>query len=142
MKKSIVTISTLMLFLAVSFTSCKNTESNVINAQEEVLDARVDLLESKNEATEALEKLKLEIYEKISDNNRKIRDLSLKEIKGTPDERKEFEARINELENKNEALKSKLDAYTSYEASSFEVLKNELKENSDALEVEFKKLEQ
>ena len=142
MKKTIVKISTLMLILAVSFTSCKNTESNVIDAQEKVLDARVDLLESKNEATEALEKFKLEIYEKISENNKKIRDLSLKEIKGTPKEREEFAARINQLKNKNEALKSKFDAYTSYDASSFEVLKNELKESSDALEVELKKLEQ
>lgn len=95
MKKTIVKVSTLMLILAVSFTSCKNTESNVIDAQEKVLDARVDLLESKNEATEALEKFKLEIYEKISENNKKIRDLSLKEIKGTPKEREEFAARIN-----------------------------------------------
>ena len=141
MKKSIVTLSILTFSLAVFFTSCKDTESNVKDAQEEVLDARVDLLESKNEATEALEKFKLDIYEKISENNQKIRDLRVKEIKGTSKERGEYTAKIDELQIKNEALKTKLDAYTSYDASSYEVFKNDLQENADALEEEFRKLE-
>lgn len=141
MKKSIVTLGILASFLAVSFTSCKDAESNVKETQEEVLDARVDLMESKNEAAAALEKFKLDIYEKISDNNEKIRDLRVKEIKGSSKEKEDYTNRINDLQTKNEALKSKLDAYTSYDASSYETFKNDLKENADALEKEFQELE-
>ncbi len=141
MKKSILTLGMLASVFAVSFTSCKNTESNVKETQEEVLEARVDLLESKNDAAEALEKFKLDIYEKISDNNKKIRDLRVKEIKGSTNEREDYASRIDDLQIKNEALKTKLDAYTSYEESSYETFKNDLKENADALEQEFEKLE-
>ncbi len=141
MRKSIVTLGVLASFFAVTITSCKNAESEVKNTQEEVLDAQVDLMESKNEAAEALEKFKLDIYEKISDNNKKIRDLRVKEIKGTINEREDYASRIDDLQSKNEALKTKLDAYTSYDESSYETFKNDLKENADALEQEFKKLE-
>ena len=141
MKKSIVTLGMLASVFAVSLTSCKDAESNVKETQEEVLDARVDLMESKNEATEALEKFKLDVYEKISDNNKKIRDLRVKEIKGTSKEKEEYTKRMDELQVKNEALKSKLDAYTSYDESSYETFKNDLQENADALEREFQELE-
>ena len=141
MKKSIITLGMLASILAVSFTSCKNAESNVKQTQEEVLDARVDLMESKNEAAEALEKFKLDIYEKLSNNNKKIRDLRVKEIKGTSKEKEDYTVRIDDLQTKNEALKSKLDAYTSYDASSYETFKSELQENADVLEKEFQELE-
>jgi hypothetical protein len=45
------------------------------------------------------------------------------------------------LQTKNEALKSKLDAYTTYDASSYDSFKNDLQENTDALEREFQELE-
>jgi len=141
MKKSIVTLGMLASICAISLTSCKDSESTVKDTQEEVLDARVDLMESKNEATEALEKFKLDVYEKISDNNKKIRDLRVKEIKGTSNEKEEYTVRIDELQTKNEALKTKLDAYTSYDVSSYETFKNDLQENAEALEKEFKELE-
>ena len=141
MKKSIVTLGMLASILAFTFTSCKNTESNVKQTQEEVLDARIDLMESKNEAAEALEKFKLDVYEKISENNKKIRDLRVKEIKGTSKEKEDYTNRIDDLQTKNEALKVKLDAYTTYDASSYETFKNDLEENASALEKEFKDLE-
>lgn len=141
MKKSIVTFGMLASVFAVALTSCKDAESNVKQTQEEVLDARVDLMESKNEAAEALEKFKLDIYEKLSDNNKKIRDLRVKEIKGTSKERENYTVRIDDLQTKNEALKSKLDAYTSYDASSYETFKSELQENAATLEKEFQELE-
>ena len=141
MKKSIVTLGMLASVFAISLTSCKDAESNVKQTQEEVLDARVDLMESKNEAAEALEKFKLDIYEKLSNNNKKIRDLRVKEIKGTSKEKEDYTVRIDDLQTKNEALKSKLDAYTSYDASSYETFKSELQENADVLEKEFQELE-
>lgn len=141
MKKSIVTLGILASIFAVSLTSCKDAESKVKDTQEEVLDSRVDLMESKNEAAEALEKFKLDVYEDISDNNRKIRDLRVKEIKGTSKEKEDYTRRIDALQTKNEALKSKLDAYTTYDASSYETFKNDLKENADALDKEFQELE-
>lgn len=141
MKKSIVTLGMLASVFAISLTSCKDAESNVKQTQEEVLDARVDLMESKNEAAEALEKFKLDIYEKLSDNNKKIRDLRVKEIKGTSKEKEDYTFHIDDLQTKNEALKSKLDAYTSYDASSYETFKSELQENADVLEKEFQELE-
>jgi predicted nucleic acid-binding Zn-ribbon protein len=141
MKKSVVTLGILSIFFAVSLTSCKDAETNVKETQEEVLDARVDLMESKNEATEALENFKLDVYQQISTNNKKIRDLRVKEIKGTSKQREDYTSRIDQLQTKNEALKSKLDAYTTYDASSYDSFKNDLQENTDALEREFQELE-
>ena len=141
MKKSIVTLGMLASVFAVSLTSCKDAESNVKQTQEEVLDARVDLMESKNEAAEAIEKFKLDIYEKISDNNKKIRDLRVKEIKGTSKEKEDYTLRIDDLQTKNEALKAKLDAYTSYDESSYQTFKNDLQQNLDDLESDFKRLQ-
>jgi predicted nucleic acid-binding Zn-ribbon protein len=141
MKKSIVTLGILALFLAISFTSCKDAETNVKDTQEEVLDARVDLMETKNEATKALETFKLDVYKQLSDNNKKVRDLRVKEIEGTSKEKNDYTTRIDALQTKNEALKSKLDAYTTYDAASYDTFKNNLQENAAALEREFQELE-
>jgi predicted nucleic acid-binding Zn-ribbon protein len=141
MKKSIVTLGILALFLAISFTSCKDAETNVKDTQEEVLDARVDLMETKNEATEALKTFKLDVYKQLSDNNKKVRDLRVKEIEGTSKEKNDYTTRIDALQTKNEALKSKLDAYTTYDAASYDTFKNNLQENAAALEREFQELE-
>ena len=65
----------------------------------------------------------------------------VKEIKGTSKEKEEYTIRIDDLQTKNEALKSKLDAYTSYDESSYETFKSDLQENADALEREFQELE-
>jgi predicted nucleic acid-binding Zn-ribbon protein len=141
MKKSIVTLGILALFLAISFTSCKDAETIVKDTQEEVLDARVDLMETKNEATEALKTFKLDVYKQLSDNNKKVRDLRVKEIEGTSKEKNDYTTRIDALQTKNEALKSKLDAYTTYDAASYDTFKNNLQENAAALEREFQELE-
>lgn len=141
MKKSIVTLGILALFLAISFTSCKDAETNVKDTQEEVLNARVDLMETKNEATKALETFKLDVYKQLSDNNKKVRDLRVKEIEGTSKEKNDYTTRIDALQTKNEALKSKLDAYTTYDAASYDTFKNNLQENAAALEREFQELE-
>jgi hypothetical protein len=131
----------LAFVFALSLSSCKDAETTVKETQEEVLDSRVDLMESKNDAAQALEQFKLNVYQKIADNNEKIRDLRVKEIKGTSIEKEDYTTRIDDLQIKNEALKSKLDAYTSYDESSYETFKNDLEENADALEKEFQELE-
>ena len=100
MKKSIVTLGILALFLAISFTSCKDAETNVKDTQEEVLNARVDLMETKNEATKALETFKLDVYKQLSDNNKKVRDLRVKEIEGTSKEKNDYTTRIDALQTK------------------------------------------
>jgi len=141
MKKSIVSIGFLAFVFALLLSSCKDAETTVKETQEEVLDSRVDLMESKNDAAQALEQFKLNVYQKIADNNEKIRDLRVKEIKGTSMEKEDYTTRINDLQTKNEALKSKLEAYTSYDESNYETFKNDLKENADALEKEFQELE-
>lgn len=141
MKKSITSLGMLAWFFAISLTSCKDAETKVQDTQEEVLDARVDLMESKNAAAQALEHFKLDVYKKISDNNEKIRDLRVKEIKGTAQAREDYAQRIDNLQVKNEALKTKLDAYASYDESSYETFKNDLQENADELEKEFQSLE-
>ena len=141
MRKSIVTLGMLAAVFALSLTSCKDTEANLKQTQENVLDAKVDLMESKNEAAEAMEKFKLDVYEKISDNNKKIRDLRVKEIKGSPKDRQNYIVRIDDLNTKNEVLKNKLDAYTTYDASSYENFKNDLQKTTDDLEREFRELE-
>jgi hypothetical protein len=141
MKKTVVTLGILATVLASTFTSCKDAETKVKDTQEKVLDARVDLMETKNEATEALEKFKLDVYEQIATNNKKIRNLRVKEIKGTSKEKEDYTSRIDALQIKNEALSAKLDAYTTYDSSNYDTFKNDLKENADALEREFKELD-
>jgi hypothetical protein len=71
----------------------------------------MDLMETKNEATDAFEKFKLDVYKQLSNNNKKIRDLKVKEIESTSKVKNGYTTRIDELQTKNEALKSKLDAY-------------------------------
>jgi hypothetical protein len=141
MKKLRVTTGILALIFAMLLTSCKDAETDVKETQEEVLDSRVDLLESKKEAAQAIEQFKLDIYGKISVNNEKIRDLSVKEIKGTLQEKVAYTKRIKGLQSRNDALKAKLDAYTSYNKSTYETFKNDLRENADSLERQFQSLE-
>uniref|UniRef100_UPI0037BEF21B hypothetical protein n=1 Tax=Flavobacterium sp. TaxID=239 RepID=UPI0037BEF21B len=74
-------------------------------------------------------------------NNKKIRDLRVKEIKGTSKEKEDYTSRIDALQIKNEALSAKLEAYTTYDSSSYDTFKNDLKENADALEREFQELD-
>jgi hypothetical protein len=142
MNKSIVSIGFLAFVFVLSLSSCKDAETTVKEAQEEVLDSRVDLMESKNDAAQALEEFKLDIYQKIAENNEKIRDLRVKDIKGSSMKKEDYATRIDNLQTKNQALKLKLDAYTSYDKSNYETFKNDLEENADTLEKELQELEE
>lgn len=141
MKKSILTLGMLASVFAISLTSCKDAEANVEQTQENVLDAKVDLMESKNAAAEALEKFKLDVYKKISDNNKKIRDLRVKEIKGSPKDIENYADRINDLNARNEVLKNKIDGYTTYDSANYEQFKNDMQKTADDLEREFQELD-
>lgn len=137
MKKSIVIAGFCAALLSISLTSCKNTETKIEDAQEDVVEAKQEVAEAQNEANQVYENYKLEVTEKIVKNNQRIADLKVKGITGTNDAKARFNEKIAKLEANNAQLQTKLDEYKEYSAETFESFKADLDSAVKSVENEF-----
>ncbi len=140
MKKSILFAGICSMMLAMSFTSCKNTEAKIEDAQNDVLEAQQDVAEAQNEAYQMYENYKLEINEKILRNNQKIADLKVKGITGSNDAKARYNEKIAKLEESNAKLQSKLNNYTEYSEDTWESFKADVSRAVDSLENDFNRI--
>ena len=139
MKKTILTFA-ILTFTFVFLTGCKTQEEKVDDAQEKVYEAEEDLFNAERDSITDYQAFKIEIAEKIADNEAKISNFKLK----ASDKRQEIKDRYNErvinLEKKNVALKEKMKNYSQSNAAAWDNFKREIKENTTQLEKEFNEL--
>lgn len=141
MKKSIFTLAIVSFVMGSIFTSCKpNTEKeqaaqeNLDSAKVAVTNAQNELIEAKRAATaEEWQVFKDDTDAKIEDNAAKIAELKLKIKKTGKEIDKEYQKKIDTLEQKNKELKVKIDSYKNDVNSDWKAFKKEFNHDMDQL---------
>ncbi|MEO8086794.1 MAG: hypothetical protein ABI763_08245 [Bacteroidota bacterium] len=134
------TFYTLLVALAAAniFTSCNSDEKKVEDAKENVQEAKQDLQDAKTELNAEYPAFKADAEVKIAENEKRITELKEKLAKpGTATFDGMRQKRIEQLEQKNADLRSKLYAYEK-EHSDWETFKREFKHDMDGIGEAFK----
>lgn len=131
MKKLIM--SSLLLFCVVGFSGCTSSKENVESAQDDVKKADEALKQATKEYQEDMKAYRIETQEKIDANNKKIAELRLNAANKKESVRNEHLKGIEELERKNNQMKTKLDDYRDDGREKWERFKKEFGEDMNEL---------
>lgn len=138
MKKLIFTFSAIVLLTCAIFTSCNTAAEKVDNAEDKSIKADEDFNIAKEEYLADVENFKKEITAKIDANNQMIADFKVKIATSKKDAQVYYQEQIAELEQKNIAMKQKLDAYEVSGKDNWETFKSEFSRDMNDLGEAFK----
>lgn len=133
MKKSFFILALTVFVAGTVVTSCKSPQEKVDTAKANVEEASQDLEEAKENYNEEYNKFKLESDERISDNERMITELRDRSRNMTRDAKAKYELQIIELEERNEALKTKIKEYKNEGNEKWDSFKSEFNHDMDEL---------
>jgi multidrug resistance efflux pump len=144
MKKNILTLVLAVFVVGTIITSCQSSATKVENAQDNLSDAKEEVVVAKEELQQALndsiQYFKVESEKTINSNELEIIELKAKIASGKTDNKAEYEKQIAELEQKNMALKKRLFEYTPVDQSNWESFKSEFNRDMNVLGVALKDL--
>lgn len=140
MKKILFTVSATILFTGMLFTSCNSQSEKVENAEDNVLDAKKAVIKAESELSQTrqdsitdFQQFKTKYQNQISANEKSIADLR-SNIEGAIKENKaSYEKKVADLEEKNNALKTKLNDYNEEKKNQWQSFKTEFKRDMDEL---------
>ncbi|HEY9219953.1 MAG TPA: hypothetical protein VIO43_00075 [Lutibacter sp.] len=138
MKKLIFTLSAIVLLTGAIFTSCNTAAEKVNKAEDKSIKADEDFNIAKEEYLADVENFKKEITAKIDANNQMIASFKVKIATSKKDAQVYYQEQIAELEQKNIAMKQKLDAYEISGKDNWETFKTEFNKDMDDLGEAFK----
>jgi hypothetical protein len=138
MKKLIFTITASILLTGAIFTSCNTAAEKVENAKDKSVKADEDFNIANEEYLADVENFKKETTVKIDTNKQMIADFNLKIASAKKDARAYYVEQITILEQKNIAMKEKLDAYKVSGKDNWETFKTEFSSDMDELGEAFK----
>lgn len=138
MKKLIFTITTSILLTGAIFTSCNTAAEKVDNAEDKSIKADEDFNIAKEEYLADIENFKKETNAKIEANNQMIADFNVKIATSKKDAKAYYVEQIAILEQKNTAMKVKLDAYEESGKDNWETFKTEFNKDMNDLGEAFK----
>lgn len=138
MKKLIFTITASVLLSGAIFTSCNTAAEKVDNAEEKSIKADEDFNIAKEEYLADIENFKIETSSKIEANNQLIADFKTKIASAKEDAKAYYQEQIAVLEQKNIAMKQKLDAYEESGKDNWESFKTEFNKDMNDLGEAFK----
>ena len=139
-KNSTLLLASLIAFGTI-FVGCQSKEKKVENSMENVQEAEQDLNQSQQEVEKETKKevinaewnaYKIEALEKINKNDIRIAELKEKKEKSGKLLDPMYEKRIENLEQKNKELRTKIDAYET-EQSDWETFKREFNHDMNEL---------
>jgi len=133
MKKLIFTLATSTILIAFVFTSCNNTAKNAEDSKNALLKAADDLNNAKQAYLLDVENYRKEILAKIEKNKLFINDFKIKMKNESADVKAIYEKQIDLLEERNNAMKLKLDAYQINEKDDWRKFKTEFNHDMDEL---------
>ena len=133
MKKLIFTLSATVLLAGAIFTSCNSAAEKVDNAEDKSIKADEDFNIAKEEYLADVENFKKEITAKIDANNQMIADFKVKAATSKKDAQVYYQEQIAVLEQKNIAMKQKLDAYEVSGKDNWETFKAEFSRDMNDL---------
>lgn len=132
MKKLLFAATLNFALAAFVFTSCDSKRENVEEAQEEVNEAKEDLHEAQQELNAEYPQYRQAMEDRINANQKRIDDLRAKINTGGKPLDEARAKRIQELEEKNAQLRSRLYGYEQ-ERSDWEEFKREFNRDMDEL---------
>ena len=134
--KSILTLA----ILAALTIGCNSSSKNLEEAQEEVVDAHNELDQANLDYDADMENYKLETTKTIEANNQSIAEFKVRIANEKKEKKAEYEAKINELDQKNSDMKKKLDEYQADGKEKWEAFKIEFSRDMNELGLAFKDL--
>ena len=138
MKKLIFTLSAFALLTSALFTSCNTASEKVDNAEIKAIKADEDFNKVKEEYLADIENFKKETNAKIEANNQVIVEFKVKAANAKKDAKVYYEEQIAILEQKNIAMKAKLDTYQENGKDNWETFKTEFNKDMNDLGEAFK----
>ena len=137
MKTPIIRMVVLATLASVALTSCNNSpkakEENLNEAKDEVVDAREDLTQARLDSISDFNKYKESIEKKLTENESVIADLKSKNDSKDKSTQALYLQQLNKLELKNAELKSKLENYKQGPEQKWELFQVDLNKDMDDL---------
>ncbi len=125
MKRSIISI--LVCSSLLFAVSCSSSSEDVEDAKEDVQEANEKLEKEMREYEADLEKYREEVRQEIEANNQLIADLRARKPHNNKELQAAREAKIDDLQMRNEELKRRMDNYDGNDRSNWENFKSEVK---------------
>ena len=138
MKKLIFTLTAIILLAGGIFTSCNTAAEKVDNAKNKAIEADENFNKANDEYLADIENFKKETAAKIEANNQMIADFTVKIEYAKKDAKAYYTEQIAVLEQKNIAMKQKLDDYEVNGKDNWETFKAEFSRDMNDLGVAFK----
>jgi hypothetical protein len=140
MKKTIYTISTLLLIILSIFTACNTPAKNVENSADAVIEANEELNEANKNYEEDLAKYKQETYQKLSENEQSAANFRARIATEKKEAKEDYDIKIAELERRNSDMKKRMEDYKGDSKEKWESFKNEFNNDMNELGTAFKNL--
>jgi exonuclease VII large subunit len=118
---SILLFTSIVLY---SFNSCNSTSKEGINsAAEEVILSKEHYDETKEDLNQEVEKYKQETNDKVAENEKKLAEYRIKVASDKTKVKTDYEQQIAKLDEKNAALKRRVDAFVAGDKLNWEAFK-------------------
>lgn len=140
MKSLILTIAMAFFIAGAMLTSCNSPAEKVDNAKKDVIEEQKELDKAKADLAAEMANYRTETSVRMATNDQMIADLRLRIDKEKKETRAAFKQKIDELEQKNNEIKSKLDNYKWETRDDWERFKTEFNHDMDQLGEGFKSL--
>jgi phosphoenolpyruvate-protein kinase (PTS system EI component) len=127
-------IAAVALLLSASFIGCNSPSQKVEQADANVAEAKKDLVQAQNEYAVELSNFKQETDKTISANEKKIYDIRIRMEKDKMSAKEEYKRLISELEQKNSALKQRMDSYQDESQVKWDLFKTEFNKDMNDLQ--------
>ncbi len=126
-------ISLIVIIGITTISSCKSPEQKVEDAAENVVEEQKDLNKAEEDYATEVANFRNETNDRITANEVLIADFKsrMKEEKG--EAKAEYDRQVNALEEKNSAMKKRMNDYKDDSASNWQSFKNEFNHDMDAL---------
>jgi predicted P-loop ATPase len=140
MKKSILVFTASAVMFSIALTSCNSPAEKVENAQEEVKDAKVDLVEANQEYLAEIDVYRIETAEKIAANEKSAAEFRARIKNDKKEAKAEYNEKIAKLEEKNSDMKKKLDDYKADGKENWQKFKTEFNHDMNEMGDAFRDL--
>lgn len=133
MKKSIFAIAITALVVGTSITSCDSSTKKVEDAAVKVDEASEDLTDAKKEFNEEYAKFQTESEARMVENDKQIAELKANKAQLKKEAKADYDKKIKDIEEKNSALRIKMNEYKEEGNDKWESFKREFNHDMDEL---------
>ena len=133
MKNKITPIKILAIAAFLSVAGCNTSAKKVENAEKNVSEAKQDLAKANSEYQADVEAYRVEVKNKIRENNQRISEITALTNYEKKESTAEYKAQIAELERKNKDMAKRMDEYKADASDGWQQFKSEFSRDMDEL---------